>query len=139
MSKGARELLRDVVARNPRYVPALARLCEMNDQLGDTAIGIRYCEEALALDPLLEETRRELIHHYLQLGDVPAAESLIEHASDELSLRALPILLDRRDWHQAGKVAYQSLEQRTNSPFIKVVRLHRDPHARAYHRRLRAR
>ena len=33
--EGARELLRDVVARNPRYVPALARLCEMNDQLGD--------------------------------------------------------------------------------------------------------
>ena len=127
--EGARELLRDVVARNPRYVPALARLCEMNDQLGDTAIGIRYCEEALALDPLLEDTRRELIHGYLQLGDLPAAESLIEHASDELSVRALPILLDRRDWHRAGDVAYQSLERRTASPFTRwfvctAIRMH---------------
>ena len=41
----------------------------------------------------------------------------------------MPILLDRRDWHQAGKVAYQSLEQRTDSPFSRwfvctAIRMH---------------
>jgi len=128
--EGARELLRDVVARNPRYVPALARLCEMNQLLGDMAIATRYCEEALALDSLLEETRRELIHNYLRLGDLATAEALVEHPGrDELSLRALPILLDRRDWHRAGDVAYQSLERRTASPFTKwfvctAIRMH---------------
>jgi TolB-like protein len=137
--EGARELLRDVVARNPRYVPALARLCEMNQLLGDMAIAIRYCEEALALDPLLEETRRELIHNYLRLGDLATAEALVEHQGDELSLRALPILLDRRDWHRAGNVAYQSLERRTASPFTRwfvctAIRMHAratDDYARA--------
>ena len=127
--EGARELLRDVVARNPRYAPALARLCEMNQLLGDAAAAIRYCEEALALDPLLEETRKELIHNYLQLGEPGIAESLVEQPGDELTLRALPILLDRRDWIRAGEVAYESLERRTASPLTRwfvctAIRMH---------------
>jgi TolB-like protein len=127
--EGARELLRDVVARNPRYVPALARLCETNQLLGDTANAIRYCEEALALDPLLEEIRRFLIHLYLQRGDPEVAEMLVEDRGDELTLRALPILIDRRDWRRAGDVAYRSLERRTASPFARwfvctAIRMH---------------
>jgi TolB-like protein len=127
--EGARELLDDVVARNPRYVPALARLCETNQLVGDTANAVQYCEEALRLDPLLEDTRRFLILLYLQLGDPEVAEMLVEDTGDELTLRALPILLERRDWHRAGDVAYESLERRTASPFTRwfvcsAIRMH---------------
>ena len=44
--------------------------------------GIQYCERALALDPLLEDTRRFLIPAYLQLGDSEVAELLVEDQAE---------------------------------------------------------
>ncbi len=128
-AEGARELLLDVVARNPRYAPALARLCEAHNVLGETAHAVRYCEEALALDPLLEDTRRFLVLLYVQLGEPAVAEMLVEDPGEELTLRALPILIDRRDWQRAGDVAYQALERGTASPFVRwfvcgAIRMH---------------
>ena len=125
----ARELLRDVVALHPRYAPAAARLCESNLLVGDIAEGVRYCEEALALDPLLEESRRFLIHQYLLLGEPDVAEVLVERPGEEPNLRALPILIDRRDWVGAGEVAYRALERRTTSPTARwyacsAIRMH---------------
>ena len=125
----ARELLRDVVALHPRYAPAVARLCESNLLVGDIAEAVRYCEEALALDPLLEESRRFLIHQYLLLGEPDVAEVLVERPGEEPNLRALPILIDRRDWVRAGEVAYRALERRTTSPTARwyacsAIRMH---------------
>ena len=114
--EAARDLLLDVVKLHPRYVPALARLCESNLLVGDIAEAVRRCEEALALDPLLEESRRFLIHQYLLLGEPDVAESLVESPGGEPSLRALPILIDRQDWRRAGEVAYRALERQTTSP-----------------------
>ena len=71
--------------------------------MGQAANGIRYCEEALALDPLLEETRRALIRAYVDLGDVQAAGQLVE--DDEIRTRrsrALPMLLHERRWAGTG-------------------------------------
>jgi len=126
--EAARELLVDVVARHPRYAPAVARLCESNFLVGDIAEAIRYCEEALALDPLLEESRRFLIHQYLLLGRPEVAELLVGN-TDEPSLRSIPILIDRRDWVRAGEVAYRALQQRTTSPSARwyacsAIRMH---------------
>jgi hypothetical protein len=91
-------------------------LCESNLLVGDIAEAVRRCEEALALDPLLVESRRFLIHQYLLLGEPVAAESLVESPGGEPSLRALPILIDRQDWRRAGEVAYRALERQTTSP-----------------------
>ena len=127
--EAARELLVDVVARYPRYAPAVARLCESNFLVGDIAEAIGYCEEALALDPLLEESRRFLIHQYLLLGRPDTAGLLVGAAGEEPTLRSIPILIDRRDWVRAGEVAYRALETRTTSPSARwyacsAIRMH---------------
>ena len=96
-----------------RYLPALSRLCALRiSAMGQSANGIRYCEEALAIDPLLEDTRRVLIRAYVNLGDVQAARQLVGESFDEVSPRALPILLDQRRWVDAGEIAYASLVTR---------------------------
>ncbi len=94
--QGANALLVGVLKRHRGYAPALARLSALRiNAMGQSANGIRYGEEALALDPLLEETRRVLIRTYVNLGDAQAARQLVGESFDEVSPRALPILLRR--------------------------------------------
>jgi TolB-like protein/Tfp pilus assembly protein PilF len=128
--QGANRLLVDVLKRNPRYLPALVRKCEMDYfSMGQAANGIRYCEEALALDPLLEPARRLLIRAYIDLGDVLAAEQLVGDAGEDPSPRSVAVLLYRHDWRAAGELAYASLARRTSSPVdmrydVAAIRMH---------------
>lgn len=72
---GGDELPEKELERNPRYLPALVRLCESRALgTGQDADGIRYCEQALAIDPLLEAARRLLIISYLDVDDPAAAQ-----------------------------------------------------------------
>ena len=108
---------------------ARAPLCPSHHAMGQSANGIRYGEEALALDPLLEETRRVLIRTYVNLGDAQAARQLVGESFDEVSPRALPILLHERRWVDAGEVAYASLARGTLSPItmgdhLNAIRMH---------------
>jgi len=126
---GANALLVGVLKRNPRYPPALSRLSTLRITMGQSANGIRYGEEALALDPLLEETRRVLIRTYVHLGDAQAARQLVGESFDEVSPRALPILLHERRWVDAGELAYASLARGTLSPItmgshLNAIRMH---------------
>ncbi len=112
--QGAADLLADVLRRNPDYQPALARMGELRSQLlGQTAAGIEYGERALSLDPLSEGTRRMLVRAYLDVGDVVAAQQVVDEADHELSVRSLPILMYQRDWRRAGEAAYDSLSRQT--------------------------
>jgi tetratricopeptide (TPR) repeat protein len=113
--QGANASLVGVLKRHRGYAPALARLSAVCMDMGQSANGIRYGEEALALDPQLEETRRVLIRAYGNLGDAQAARQLVGEGFDELSPRALPILLDQRRRVDAGEVAYASLARGTVS------------------------
>ena len=127
--QGANALLVGVLKRHRGYAPALARLAVLRGAMGQDAIGIRYGEEALALDPLLEETRRVLIRMYVGLGDAQAARQLVGEGFDEVSPRALPILLHERRWVDAGEVAYASLARRTASAItmqdhLDAIRMH---------------
>ncbi len=106
---GANALLVDVVKRNPRYHPAFARLGDVHMLSGQLAKSIRYGERALALDPSLEMTRRNLISSYVDLGDMVAVRQLIEDEGIEASPRQLQVLLREGFWQQAGEVAYASL------------------------------
>ena len=74
--QGANALLVDVLKRKPRYTPALARLGGLRPLMKQAANAIRYSEQALALDPSREWTRRALIRVYLDLGDLSAARQL---------------------------------------------------------------
>src|SRR5262245_44254853 len=129
-TEAADRLLVNVVNRSPRYAPALSRLATLRIvNMGQAASGIRYAEEALALDPLLEDTRRVLSREYVNLGDERAARQLVGEIFDEMSPRALPILLHQRRWVDAGEVAYASLARGTDTPFshlqhLLAIRMH---------------
>ena len=117
----ANALLLEVVKRYPRYQPALARLCDVNMLTGQGAKSIRYGEQALALDPSLEMTRRNLIGAYVDLGDMAAAGQLIEDQGFEASPRQLAVLLREGSWQQAGEVAYDSMAAETVSSTIETA------------------
>ncbi len=90
---GANALLVDVVKRNPRYQPALARLGDVYMLTGQPAKSIRYNERALALDPSLEMARRNLISSYVDLGDMAAARQLVDDEGFDASPRQLQVLM----------------------------------------------
>ena len=81
---GAEALLAAVVKRNPQYLPALARLGQVQYLMGQVASSIRYGERALALDPAQETSREQLISAYVDLGDMVAAQQLVAWTDSNL-------------------------------------------------------
>jgi hypothetical protein len=59
------------------------------------ADGIRLCEQALAVDPLVEQARRVLIRAYLDVDDPVAAEQLADTSRGD---EAVP----RSSWRFTG-------------------------------------
>ena len=127
---GADKLLSRVLERDPRYGPALLRQCEIRSQLrGRQADGIRLCEQALAVDPLLQQARRVLIRTYLDVEDPVAAEQLADASRGDEAVPRAFMALYRRDWTAAGEAAYEALERGTDSPdneglIYAAIRLH---------------
>ena len=103
--KGANALLVDVLKRKPGYAAALGWLGGLREMMKQAANGIRYSEQALALDPSREWTRRALIRGYVDLGDLSAARQLLEDEGPEQSPRQLRLLMHEGDWRQAGELA----------------------------------
>lgn len=129
-TRGAEELLVDVLRRNPDYQPALGRLSGIRIlNLGQTADGIELGEHALSLDPLSEDVRHSLIRAYLDVGDEAAARTLVADATHELAVRRVPILLFQRDWRGAGEAAYDAQERLIVTPresplVVMAIRMH---------------
>jgi len=127
---GADKLLSRVLERDPRYGPALLRKCEIRAQLsGRQADGIRLCEQALAVDPLLQQARRVLIRTYLDVEDPVAAEQLADASRGDEAVPRAFLAVYRRDWIAAGEAAYEALERGTDSPdneglIYAAIRLH---------------
>ena len=114
---GGRKILLEVLERHPRYLPALVRACEVDTfQLGRQAEAIRFCEQALAVDPLMEEARRLLIRAYLDVDNAAAAELIAEASRGETAVPRTLIALHRKDWRAAGEAAYEALARRTSAP-----------------------
>ena len=129
-AQAAVALLTEVIERNPNYLPALVRLCEIDSYgTGREAQGVSYCERALAVDPLSEETRRLLTKAYLDLGDEHAAADVAGDPSRRADVAQMQLLMFRKQWLQAGEVAYEVLDRRTDSPhtlgmILGAVRMH---------------
>jgi TolB-like protein len=114
---GADKLLSSVLERHPRYLPALVRLCEVRSfLLGRHAEAIRLCEQALAVDPLMEEARRILIKAYLEVDDLAAAEQLAEASHGESAVPRTLIAMHKKDLRAAGEAGYEALARRTTAP-----------------------
>jgi TolB-like protein/DNA-binding winged helix-turn-helix (wHTH) protein/Tfp pilus assembly protein PilF len=112
---GATALLQDVLKRDPLNQPALMRLGEIRAELsGEIAEGIKLLEQALALDPSSEWTRRLLLRAYLSLGDTAAARQVADSATHRSVVRAIPLYLQAHEWRRASEAAYAAVDSETN-------------------------
>jgi len=103
---GASRILHSVLERDPLYVPALARLAEVQ-WAGPAALAEAawLAEQAVALDPDSVFARRLLVQVYLDLGDEAAARSVIDEAPVPDETARLLLHVSRREWREAGEIA----------------------------------
>lgn len=126
----AEALLTGVLERDPLYQPALARLGELRYvHKGELAEGIKLLEQTLSVDPMAEWTRRLLVRAYLDAGERPAAQSVIDEAQHRLVVRQIPPYLYSHDWRRAGEAAYAAAETESDSALDEsmiagAIRLH---------------
>jgi len=107
---GAVTTLRSVLDRDPLYVPALTRLAEVEwagrGALADAAL---LAEQAIALDPDNVFVRRLLVDIYLDLGEEPAARSVLDDVRSSREAE-LQLHVYRREWRDAGELAAALIE-----------------------------
>jgi TolB-like protein len=130
--KNAEALLRNVLQRQPDYLPAVVRLGEMTwSPAGNWSEAIKYLEQAIRLDPLSHWARRVLVRAYLEVQDERAAVAVIEEDPVPSSILELPLAIYRKQWQRAGELAYQALDSQLAAPIdepLVVIALRR--HAR---------
>jgi TolB-like protein/Tfp pilus assembly protein PilF len=117
----AEPLLRRALEIDPNYFPALyalgaLRFCCQN-RIAD---GIRLAEQALRLDPTSTAVRSLLIHMYLDIGDLRAAEQLLANSNQNQSAW-IPIYAYRHEWQKAAAIMYEE-GTRANLPIPPDVR-----------------
>jgi TolB-like protein/DNA-binding winged helix-turn-helix (wHTH) protein len=100
---------------DPNYFPALyglgvLRFCCQN-RIAD---GIVLAEQALRLDPSSTAVRGVLIHMYLDVGDLRAAEQLLANSGQNQSAW-IAIHAYRHEWQKAAEIMYDD-ETRANLP-----------------------
>jgi TolB-like protein/DNA-binding winged helix-turn-helix (wHTH) protein/Tfp pilus assembly protein PilF len=111
----AEPLLMHALALDPNYFPALyafgaLRFCCQN-RIAD---GIRLAEQALRLDPTSTAVRSLLVHMYLDVGDLRAAEELLANR-DQNQSAWVAIYAYRHEWQKAAAIMYDN-EVRANLP-----------------------
>jgi TolB-like protein/DNA-binding winged helix-turn-helix (wHTH) protein len=117
----AEPLLKRALELDPNYFPALyalgaLRFCCQN-RIAD---GIRLAEQALRLDPTSTAVRSLLIHMYLDVGDLRAAEQLLANSNQNQSAW-IPIYAYRHEWQKAAAIMYDE-GTRANLPIPPDVR-----------------
>jgi TolB-like protein/DNA-binding winged helix-turn-helix (wHTH) protein len=117
----AEPLLTNALELDPNYFPALyalgaLRFCCQN-RIAD---GIRLAEQALRLDPTSTAVRSLLIHMYLDVGDVRAAEQLLADSNQNQSAW-VAIHAYRHEWQKAAAIMYDD-GARANIPILPDAR-----------------
>jgi TolB-like protein/DNA-binding winged helix-turn-helix (wHTH) protein len=117
----AEPLLTRALELDPNYFPALyalgvLRFCCQN-RIAD---GIRLAEQALRLDPSSTAVRGVLIHMYLDIGDLPAAEHLLANINQNQSAW-VAIYAYRHEWQKAAAIMYND-RARANIPILPDAR-----------------
>lgn len=111
----AEPLLTHALELDPNYFPALyalgaLRFCCQN-RIAD---GIGLAERALRLDPASTAVRSILVHMYLDVGDLPAAEQLLA-AGNQNQSAWVAIYAYRHEWRKAAAIMYDDAA-RANIP-----------------------
>jgi TolB-like protein/DNA-binding winged helix-turn-helix (wHTH) protein len=117
----AEPLLTNALELDPNYFPALyalgaLRFCCQN-RIAD---GIRLAEQALRLDPTSTAVRSLLIHMYLDVGDLRAAEQLLADNNQNQSAW-VAIHAYRHEWQKAAAIMYDD-GARANIPILPDAR-----------------
>lgn len=117
----AEPLLTSALELDPNYFPALyalgaLRFCCQN-RIAD---GIGLAEQALRLDPTSTAVRSLLIHMYLDVGDLRAAEQLLADSNQNQSAW-VAIHAYRHDWQKAAAIMYDD-GARANIPILPDAR-----------------
>ena len=111
----AERILRQVLERDPLFVPALVRLADIRraDQRDDAGT-LLLAERAVALDPENDPAWREIGVAYLGVGEEAAAEAAFRRTSDHPANGELWLKAHRRKWREAGEKAYTLIEAGPN-------------------------
>jgi TolB-like protein/DNA-binding winged helix-turn-helix (wHTH) protein len=111
----AEPLLTRALEIDPNYFPALYALGTLRfccqSRIAD---GIRLAEQALRLDPSSTAVRSVLIHMYLDVGDLRAAEQLLANNNQNQSAW-VAIYAYRHEWQKAAAIMYDDAA-RANIP-----------------------
>jgi len=117
----AEPLLTHALELDPNYFPALYALGALRfccqSRIAD---GIRLAEQALRLDPSSTAVRSILIHMYLDVGDLRAAEQLLADSTQNQSAW-VAIHAYRHDWQKAAAIMYDD-GARANLPILPDAR-----------------
>lgn len=107
----AERVLQSALSRNPLYVPALIRLATLRwAGFGELAEAAVLAEQALVQDPDNVIAQSTLVQIYLDAGEPAAAERVVRDARAPDPVLRLLLLVDRRQWGEAGEVAYAIIE-----------------------------
>jgi tetratricopeptide (TPR) repeat protein len=117
----AEPLLKHALALDPNYFPALYALAALRFCCQNRiAEGIRLAEQALQVDPTSTAVRSLLIHMYLDVGDLRAAEQLLANGNQNRSAW-LPIYAYQHEWAKAAAIMFDA-GTRANLPIPPDVR-----------------
>jgi TolB-like protein/DNA-binding winged helix-turn-helix (wHTH) protein len=118
---GAVELLLAALNRNPLYEPALARLEQLRLTSGHQAEAINLGEQVLASDPQADQARVNLVHAYLDVNELAAAQAVAAVSGvDDASSQSV-IRLYQHDFQRAAALVYSAAASNTLSPVSEVV------------------
>ena len=108
--EGAAQLLTEALARNPQYVPALARLAELRFHTqARPADAARLNEKALELDPESDWVRRALVLNWVVLGDMERARKVAAAGSPQ-GVGWAYLAFGRGDYREAARVIYEAAD-----------------------------
>jgi TolB-like protein/DNA-binding winged helix-turn-helix (wHTH) protein len=108
--QAADDLLVRVLQREPLYPPALSRLAEVRFCCeGRLADAVQLGQQALALDPLAEWTRRVVIRSAVGMNLPETASEAQLGPPEQVDLQRLAVLLQRGEVRVAAEIAYRAI------------------------------
>ena len=106
----ADDLLVGVLQREPLYPPALGRLAELRFCCqGRLADAVQLGQQALALDPLAEWTRRVVIRSAVGMQLLQPGRDAVQTAPEQIDLRTVPLLLSDGKVREAAEISFRAI------------------------------
>jgi len=119
----ADDLLVGVLQREPLYPPALSRLAELRFCCqGRLADAVQLGQQALALDPLAEWTRRVVIRSAVGMQLPQPGRDAARTAPEQIDLRTVPLLINDGKLREAAEISYRAIADDSILPIDETSR-----------------